>query len=198
MEEKNTSLLTLFLLFSKLGLFTFGGGLVIIPLLRAEVVEKRGWISDDDIMDILTIAESTPGPISVNSATFIGYKVRGFWGAVISTLGLVLPSLIVITIISYIYHHIIKITLINYAFRGILAAVSLLVIGALFKFSKSLKFNVYNVIIVILVFALATFFEISAIYLIIGGAVIGFIYYGLIDKEKVRWFCGNYLLPSLK
>lgn len=186
MEEKNTSLLTLFLLFSKLGLFTFGGGLVIIPLLRAEVVEKRGWISDDDIMDILTIAESTPGPISVNSATFIGYKVRGFWGAVISTLGLVLPSLIVITIISYIYHHIIKITLINYAFRGILAAVSLLVIGALFKFSKSLKFNVYNVIIVILVFALATFFEISAIYLIIGGAVIGFIYYGLIDKEKVR------------
>ena len=91
-----TKLFQLFLTFFRIGLFTFGGGYAMIPLMQRETIEKHKWINDDDILEVIAIAESTPGPIAINSATFIGYKVAGVWGAACATLGTVLPSFIII------------------------------------------------------------------------------------------------------
>ena len=91
MENRNKTLLEIFLTFLRIGAFTFGGGYAMIPLIQKETVEKHGWISDKDILEIVAIAESTPGPIAVNSATFVGYRVCGFTGALCATLGVVLP-----------------------------------------------------------------------------------------------------------
>lgn len=93
-------LLNLFLTFFRIGLFTFGGGYAMIPLIQRETVENHKWISDDDILEVIAIAESTPGPIAINSATFIGYKVAGVWGSFFATLGVVLPSFIIILIVA--------------------------------------------------------------------------------------------------
>ena len=102
MKEYFKKLFTVFITFFKIGAFTFGGGYAMIPLIQRETVENHKWISDDDILDIIAIAESTPGPIAINSATFVGYKVAGFWGSFAATLGVVLPSFIIILVISYV------------------------------------------------------------------------------------------------
>ncbi len=186
MRKKPVSPLTLFLIFFKLGLFTFGGGYVIIPLMHAEMVEKRKWISDDDIMDILVIAESTPGPISINASTFIGYKVGGFWGALAGTFGLVLPSLIIISLVAVIYDRFVALTLVNYAFRGIMAAITLLIAGATFKLTKKTKLTPYNIVIICGALVASFFFKVSAIYIIIAGAVLGILYYTFLAKGEIK------------
>ena len=93
--------LQLFCVFFKIGAFTFGGGYAMIPIIQRETVENKGWISDDDIHDIIAIAESTPGPIAINSATFVGYRVAGVFGAAFATFGVVLPSYLLISAIAY-------------------------------------------------------------------------------------------------
>ena len=102
MQKERSKILTLFLTFLKIGAFTFGGGYAMIPLIQREIVLRRRWITDDDILEITAIAESTPGPIAVNSATFVGYRVGGLPGAALSTVGVVLPSFVIITAISYV------------------------------------------------------------------------------------------------
>ena len=97
MQKEKSKILTLFLTFLKIGAFTFGGGYAMIPLIQREIVLRRRWITDDDILEITAIAESTPGPIAVNSATFVGYRVGGLPGAALSTVGVVLPSFVIIT-----------------------------------------------------------------------------------------------------
>ena len=97
---KFKKLLSLFLTFAKIGAFTFGGGYAMIPLIQREAVTKHNWVSDDDIMDIIAIAESTPGPVAINSATFVGYKVAGVLGSAAATLGVVMPSFLIIYFIS--------------------------------------------------------------------------------------------------
>ena len=91
----------LFITFLKIGAFTFGGGYAMIPIIQKEVVEKNKWVTDDDILEIIAIAESTPGPIAINSATFIGYRTCGFWGSFFATLGVVIPSFLIIIVIAY-------------------------------------------------------------------------------------------------
>ena len=102
MNNKPKQILTLFLTFLKIGAFTFGGGYAMIPLIQKEIAENKKWITEQDILDIIAIAESTPGPIAINAATFVGFKVCGFWGAFFSTLGIVIPSFIVISLLSFI------------------------------------------------------------------------------------------------
>ena len=102
MNEKLKKLWQIFAAFFKIGAFTFGGGLAMIPLIQTEAVENHGWVSDDDILEIVAIAESTPGPIAINSATFVGYRVCGVLGSVFATLGVVLPSFLVILALSFV------------------------------------------------------------------------------------------------
>ena len=125
------SLLTdLFLTFAGIGLFTFGGGYAMIALIENICVEKKQWITHDEMMNITVIAESTPGPIAINCATYVGYKKKGFIGALIATVGMVLPSFCIIFAISRFLDHFLEITWIAHAFQGIKIAVGILILDA--------------------------------------------------------------------
>ena len=123
-------LLDLFLTFAKIGLFTFGGGYAMIAMIENHCVERKGWISHDDMMNVTVIAESTPGPIAINCATFTGYKKAGILGAVTATLGIVLPSFLIIYLISMFLDNFLELTLIANAFKGIKIAVGVLILDA--------------------------------------------------------------------
>ena len=134
MKKENVFLkcISLFVTFFKVGLFTFGGGYAMIPIIQKEVVEKKKWISGVDLLDILAISESTPGPISVNAATFVGYKVAGFLGALFSTLALATPSFIILLLISTFYDNFLALEFVNKAFLGLKIGVIILLINASF------------------------------------------------------------------
>ena len=123
-------LLDLFLTFAKVGLFTFGGGYAMIALIENTCVEKKQWITHDEMMNITVVAESTPGPIAINCATYVGYKQKGFVGALIATIGMILPSFCIIFAISKFLDHFLEITWIAHAFRGIKIAVGILILDA--------------------------------------------------------------------
>ncbi|MGO5329782.1 chromate transporter [Holdemanella porci] len=123
-------LMELFFTFVKIGLFTFGGGYAIISMIENNCVEKKAWITHDEMMDVTVIAESTPGPIAINCATFIGYKKAGFLGALVATLGIVVPSFIVIFLISMFLDNFLEITIVANAFKGIKVGVGLLILDA--------------------------------------------------------------------
>lgn len=121
----------LFITFLKIGAFTFGGGYAMIPLIEREVAEKKQWITSEEILEVTAIAESTPGPIAVNAATFIGYRVAGFWGAFLATFGVVLPSFLIIFGISFILRQFEQAQVVRYAFWGIRAGVLALIVKAM-------------------------------------------------------------------
>ena len=123
-------LLDLFLTFAKIGLFTFGGGYAMIPLIENSCVERKRWISHDEMMDIAVIAESTPGPIAINCATYVGYKRKGLAGAVAATVGIVLPSFCIILLISSLLDNFLEIAWVAHAFMGIKLAVGILILDA--------------------------------------------------------------------
>lgn len=131
-------LLDLFLTFAKVGLFTFGGGYAMISMIENACVEKKQWITHDDMMNVTVIAESTPGPIAINCATFVGYRQKGFTGALIATLGMVLPSFVIIYLISMFLDNFLGITLIANAFKGIKIAVGILILDAAIAMIKKM------------------------------------------------------------
>ena len=175
MKNKMKLLLKLFLTFFKIGAFTFGGGYAMIPLIQKETVETNKWLSDDDILEIIAIAESTPGPIAINSATFVGYKVCGFWGSFFATLGVVLPSFIIILIISYILREFQNIKAVKYAFNGVRAGVLALLIKAIISMYKKVQKNLVSYIVMAFSFIIVAFFDINVLFVIIGCALIGLI-----------------------
>ena len=132
-------LFDLFLTFAKIGLFTFGGGYAMISVIEYNCVEQKRWITHDEMMDITVIAESTPGPIAINCATFTGYKQAGFLGALAATVGMVVPSFAIIYVISMFLDHFLEITVIANAFQGIKIAVALLILDAAFNMIKKMK-----------------------------------------------------------
>jgi chromate transporter len=180
-----TKLFQLFLTFFRIGLFTFGGGYAMIPLMQRETVERRKWISDDDILEVIAIAESTPGPIAINSATFIGYKVAGVWGAVCATLGTVLPSFIIILIISFFLRQFQDIKAVQYAFNGIRAGVLALVIKAWWTMAKKMPKNSIAYIIAIGAFLAAGILDIHVLLVIVCSGIIGLIA-SLINEGRTK------------
>jgi len=173
---------TLFITFFRIGAFTFGGGYAMIPLIQKEVVENKGWVSDEDILDIVAIAESTPGPIAINAATFIGYKTYGISGSFFATLGVVLPSFIIISLISYLIKEFADIEAVRYAFFGIRAGVLALVTKSLWTmYSKSPKGRI-GVLITVLSFTLVAFLRINTLVVIALSALAGL----AIDKIKEK------------
>lgn len=143
MKQKILDILNLFYTFFKIGLFTFGGGYAMVGIIQAEIVEKRHWIRQDEFFEILVIAESTPGPISVNVATYVGYKVAGIVGSIFSTLGLVLPSLLIIYIISLFFEDFLALTIVDKAFKGIKVGVMVLLVTTVIKLAKQMKRDAY-------------------------------------------------------
>lgn len=179
---------TLFWTFFKIGLFTFGGGYAMIPLIQAEIAERKKWMRSEEILDIVIIAESTPGPISVNAATYVGFKVSGFWGAFFATLGLVLPSLGIIFGISLFFNDFLRFSLVQSAFKGIEIAVAILIFNAGLGLLKILKRDAYSVLALVVVFILMMLIDVfmiefSSILLMVAGAAIG-LFLELLRKSR--------------
>lgn len=173
--KKSALVFKLFKTFFKIGAFTFGGGYAMIPLIQKETVEKNNWISDDDILEIIAIAESTPGPIAINSATFIGYKIAGVLGAACATLGVVLPSFIIILVIAAILNEFQNIKAVQYAFFGIRAGVLALVLKALLTMYKKCPKNKIAYIVMAFAFISAAIIDLNVLIVIIACAVIGLV-----------------------
>ena len=129
----------LFLTFAKIGLFTFGGGYAMISLIENSCVEKKGWITHDEMMNVTVIAESTPGPIAINCATFVGYKQKGLIGAIAATIGMVLPSFSIIFLISMFLDNFLEIAWIAHAFMGVKIAVGILILDAAIKMIRKMQ-----------------------------------------------------------
>ena len=185
-QKKDKSFKTLFSLFStffKIGLFTFGGGYAMISLISKETVEKHGWTTDDEILEIIAIAESTPGPISVNSATFIGHKVAGFWGSFFATLGLILPSFLIIFALSFVIEQFSSLKPVKYAFMGIRAGVLALVLKGFWTMAKKCPKKWIAYLIASIAFILVAFIKINSIFVLMGAAVVGLIYSYVCDRR---------------
>ena len=183
--------LSLFLTMLKIGLFTFGGGYAMIALLENEFVEKKKWIEKDEFLDVAAIAESTPGPIAINAATYIGYKNAGIIGSMIATLGICIPSFIIIYAISLFFDAFLSLTMVAYAFKGIQICVVYLILTAGLKMLKQMKKTVFNMIIISITLICMVVFSLLAVkfstifYILISG-ICGVAVYliGKVRREK--------------
>ncbi len=188
-------LLELFLTFAKIGAFTFGGGYAMLSLLDHTCVEKKKWLSAEEFSDLTVIAESTPGPIAINCSTYAGYKKAGLPGAAVATFGMVLPSFIILLLISLFFENLLAYPIIAKAFRGIRVAVSLLILQAGFKMAKNMlkktKTKVSSLLFLLFFFTVSlclTLFKLrlSTILLILAAGSAGFFLYGLPRKEGTK------------
>ncbi len=182
-------LVELFVTFFKIGLFTFGGGYAMISIIEDNCVEQKEWITHDEMMNVTVIAESTPGPIAINCATFVGYKVAGMLGAVFATFGVVLPSFIIILIISFFLDNFLEIPMIANAFTGIKVAVGILIVNAGINMLKKMEKNPLSR--VVMVCSLVTMFLInifawnfSSISMLVVAALVSLLCFVLQDKKK--------------
>lgn len=170
-------LFKLFATMFKIGAFTFGGGYAMIALLENEFVTQKKWVDKDEFLDVVAIAESTPGPIAINMATFLGYKQAGVLGSAFATLGVVLPSFLIIYAISLFFDAFLSLTLVANAFRGIQACVVYLIFSAGWKMFKGLKKSVFNTVLLVITIACMVSFSIFAVkfstvfYILISGTV---------------------------
>lgn len=183
--------LNLFLTMLKIGLFTFGGGYAMIALLENEFVSKKRWIEKDEFLDVAAIAESTPGPIAINSATYIGYKKAGVLGSAVATLGVILPSFVIIYAISLFFDTFLSLTYVAYAFKGIQICVVYLILSAGVKMLKQTEKSIFNIMIIsvtlVCMVALSVFaVSFSTIFYILISGTVGVVVYllGKIRKEK--------------
>lgn len=178
--------LELFRVFLLLGATTFGGGYAMIPQIREQIVEKRKWLTDDELLEVTAIAESTPGPMSINLATYVGYKIGGFLGSLLATIGVVIPSLVVIYLVSLIFNQFITNKWVAYAFVGIKAAVAFLIVDAAVGLIKKMDKTPFQITVLVLITIIMILFDIfsvkfSSIYLILIGGVLGLIFYSILD-----------------
>ena len=175
--KKIRSLCELFLSMMKIGMFTFGGGYAMINILDNEFVERKKWLGSEEFMNLVTIAESTPGPIAINCSTYIGYKKSGFLGAIFATLGMCIPSFAIIYLISLFFNSFLEIKWVASAFRGIQVCVVFLILSAGFKMLKKIKKTVFNVAVMLITLCATILFSLfsvsfsSILYILIFGVV---------------------------
>lgn len=195
--------LKMFLTFLKLGFLSIGGGNTMVSMLEGELIDKKKWITSDELLEMIAVAEVTPGPIAINIATYIGYKRGKVLGALMCTLGIIIPPVICMFLIATFLDKLIQYKFINYALNGVKCGVILLLITVITSLAKKIKLDLYGIFGIILVVAskliLSVFnIDFSAIYYIIAGAALGILIYGLIPKfkrkEGKKWFiCGSSL-----
>ena len=169
------TLIDLFFTFCRIGGLTFGGGYAMLPMIQKEIVEEKKWATEEEVLDYYAVGQCTPGIIAVNTATFIGYKVQGIIGAIVATLGVVFPSLIIITIIAALLKNFASYAIIQHAFSGIRVVVIALIISAILKLAKTSIKNYITLIIAILAFISVAFVNLSPIYIVVGAACVGLI-----------------------
>ena len=191
MKEKKSlkNLLELFLTFFKLGIFAIGGGPTMLTLIQGEFVDKKKWLDNDELMEMTAIAESTPGPIAINLATYLGYKRGGFLGALVSTLGVIITPFVLMFCISLFLESVLTNQAVQYAFMGVKVGVVFLLLRVSYTLIKSVKkdwFGITSLLVVTVAMVIITIFAInfSAIYFILLGAVLGLLVYGIIPKKR--------------
>ena len=174
-------LIQMFLSFFKIGAFTFGGGYAMIPLIEAEVVDKHKWLDKEEFMDILVVSQSLPGTLAINCCTFIGYKLNGVLGGVLAMLAVSLPSFIIILLVATVFMKFRDNYYVNLAFKGIKAAVPMLILVAIVSLSKGVKRNARNLIIMVFALIALVIFDIHPVLVIAISAIYGLIFL----REKV-------------
>ncbi len=171
-------LLRLFLVFAKIGGFTFGGGYAMLPILQREIVDKRQWSTQEELMDYFAIGQCTPGIIAVNTATFIGYKRKGVFGGIFATLGVVAPSVIIITVIAAFIRNFQHIEMVQWAFEGIRAAVVALILSAVIKLGKKSLVDAATVAIFLIVAVLSAVTDLSPAIFVVAAGLCGLLLKG--------------------
>jgi len=177
---------SLFASFFKIGLVTFGGGLAMLPILKRDLVDSKGWLTEDEILDYFAIGQSTPGIIAVNVATFVGYKRGGLIGSIFSTSGIVFPSLIIITLIAAFVSNFNEMVWVQKALKGINVAVSVLLVKAVFSFGKKTVFDLCTFFIAALSFILMFAFNVQGVWIVIGSALLGWIFQTIKSRRVLK------------
>ena len=175
----------LFWIFAKIGAMTFGGGYAMLPFLQRELIEKRSWVTDEEIADYYAIGQCTPGIIAVNTATFVGYKRKGVPGAIMGSLGMVFPSLVIITLIAAFISNFSDLELVKNAFAGVRACVCVLVLNSVIKLWKSSVKDKVGFILWAVIFAVAVLTNVSTALLVVLAGVAGLVI-GKVRKEKSK------------
>ncbi|MBO4338812.1 MAG: chromate transporter [Clostridia bacterium] len=177
-------LFELFITFAKLGAVTFGGGYAMLPIIQREIVEKKKWATEEEVLDYYAIGQCTPGVIAVNTATFIGQKKKGIAGGIAATLGVVFPSVIIITVIAAFLTNFAEYAVVKNAFAGIRVCVAVLIVNAIIKLWKKSVVDVITFIIFLAVTVLSFIFDVSPIIFVVSAAVIGIIAKNLEVRKK--------------
>lgn len=176
-------ILQLFFAFAKIGAVTFGGGYAMLPILQRDIVNKHGWTTEDELMDYFAIGQCTPGIIAVNTATFIGYKQKGIIGGIAATLGVIFPSMVIISIIAAFITNFADLEIVKHAFNGIRVCVCVLILNAVLKLSKGALVDKWAAVIFAVVFVLSVFFNVSAAILVLVSGLAGYLIKQFLVKE---------------
>lgn len=171
------TLVELYMAFLKIGSFTFGGGYAMLPMMQDELINSRHWITDDELLDYYAVGQSTPGIIAVNVATFVGFKQGGIPGGIVATLGIITPSIVIITLLATLINSVDKYPLVQKALKGINVSVAALVTDANFNFVKKTCRGLASVMIMALSFLLIYFFNVPSYFIILGTAVLALTVY---------------------
>ncbi len=174
----------LYLTFAKIGAVTFGGGIAMLPILQDELISKRKWITDDELLDYYAVGQSTPGIIAVNVATFVGFKRAGILGGIIATLGIITPSVVIITILANLISAIDQFPMVQKALKGINVAVCALILDTSFNFAKKSVKSWWSIILLLISFSLIFFFKVPSYLIILGAGFLGAIFYFIRKKFK--------------
>jgi chromate transporter len=174
----------LFYSFFKIGLFTFGGGYAMIPIIQREMIDRHHWIEEKEFFDLLTLAQSAPGPIALNTAVFVGYKLYGYWGAIVSLLGVVVPSFSVILFVAIFFSQIRENAIVDAAFKGMRPVVVALMLAPILGFVRGMRW--WAVAVACGVAIAIWHFGFSPIYLLVAGAVAGLMWAAARGKEVER------------
>ena len=183
MSDKKTSLIDLFISFAKCGVLTFGGGYAMLPILEREVVTRHNWATSEQMLDYYAIGQCTPGLIAVNVSTFIGYTTRGFLGAVVATLGMIFPSLVIITALASVLTALQSNIYVAKAFAGIRVAVCALMLSAVIKLARKAISNVPTAIIAVAALALEILLKVSPVIIVASAGLCGVAAF-MIEKRK--------------
>lgn len=179
-------LIELFISFMRIGGFTFGGGYAMLPLIQKEIVERRGWASEEEVLEYFTIGQITPGVIAVNTATFIGYKKAGVLGGMVATFGVIFPSIVIISIIAAVLTNFAELPVVIHAFNGIRACVCVLILIAVYNMGKKSVVDVFTALIFIITAILTIMKVTSPVILVIVAGLIGVVFQLIKAKRQVK------------
>ncbi|HEX3028525.1 MAG TPA: chromate transporter [Clostridia bacterium] len=183
-KPRSKILLDLFLTFFKIGAFTIGGGLAMLPIIEREIVDKKGYINKEEIIDAFAISQSLPGIIAINSAIYVGYRIAGLIGALVTALGVILPSFVIILAIAMLFTTVSGNVWINKALTGVKAGVAGVIAVSVVNLARKAIKDAFGIILAIVAFVLAAIFDVSIVYIVLAGAFLGYLYYAVRRVKK--------------